>query len=624
MDRIGGFTVIIATLLLSAIEPPVCRAQFPAAPTPAIPPPRPGREFGADVVGRNLEAADLCTQILAIPSLEDRLRALAREPADPRLPINLGIAFREIQSTWPETVAGPRRLPLPRRIALGRELTASQPGDAEDLARLGADKSWMLGPVPLDPSDMGFPINLATALRLSDARPLIVAAAQASVWVAEAQLTRAKVIWVPRLVLGGDYIRHDGGGPDFNKGVLTSPSVNFFYAGGGLDVGTLTAFMNLTDAYFEPLVARRVLDSRQWDVQTAKNDALLQTADAYFRVHQYRGMYAAALYCVNRGRELVEQIASLSAELVSKVDVDRARTMLADLEQLAASHWQAWRVQSANLTQVLRLDPNAVVVPLEHDHMQLTLIDPAVPLPDLQRIALTNRPELSSRRALVQAAEERIRREKMRPFLPIVIINGFQASGGMLYQAGIFGLGPNSSLNQWTGRNDVSLQLVWQFDAFGIGNLARIKDQRGEQSGAIVDLFRMQDMVAAEVTEAQANLQSAAARITQADRSLRASLIAYDGNVEGLRQTTRYGDVLVLVYRPQEVTYALRLLKLSFDEYFSTVADYNRAEFEMFRALGYPAQEITYLRPPGDIQPVDTSRPAYLPPVGNGPPPATR
>jgi hypothetical protein len=170
----------------------------------------------------------------------------------------------------------------------------------------------------------------------------------------------------------------------------------------------------------------------------------------------------------------------------------------------------------------------------------------------------------------------------------------------------------------------VSLQLVWQFDAFGIGNLARIKEQRGEQSQTIVQLYRAQDMVAAEVTEAYANVQSAAARVSQADRSLRASLIAYNGNAEGLRHTTRFGDTLVLVYRPQEAVYALRLLKISFDEYFTTVADYNRSQFELFRAMGYPARELSYLQSPGSIEPVDTSRPAYLPPVGNGPPPATR
>ena len=90
-----------------------------------------------------------------------------------------------------------------------------------------------LKPAPFEPSDLRFPINLATALRLADARPLIVAAAQASVWVAEADLTRAKVLWIPTLNIGFDYIRHDGGGPDFNKGIMTAPSVNFFYGGVG-------------------------------------------------------------------------------------------------------------------------------------------------------------------------------------------------------------------------------------------------------------------------------------------------------------------------------------------------------------------------------------------------------
>ncbi len=104
-----------------------------------------------------------------------------------------------------------------------------------------------LDPAPLAPGDLQFPINLATALRLSDARPLIVAAAQASVWVAEGQLTRAKVLWVPALNMGFDYIRHDGGGPDFNKGIMTAPSVNFFWAGGGMWQN-----VPLTDALFAP------------------------------------------------------------------------------------------------------------------------------------------------------------------------------------------------------------------------------------------------------------------------------------------------------------------------------------------------------------------------------------
>ncbi len=418
--------------------------------------------------------------------------------------------------------------------------------------------------------------------------------------------------------IGGDYIRHDGGGPDFNKGILTAPSVNFFYGGGGL-----WEIVALTDVFFEPLVKRQDLNSRQWDIQTAKNDALLMTADAYFNVHQHRGMYAGALYCVQRGNDLVQRIASLSHELVPIVEVDRARNLLADLEQQATAARQAWRVSSARLTRVLRLNPRAVIVPLEHDHLQVTLIDPARDLPDLHVVALTNRPELESYQALVQAALARIRRERGRMLLPTVLINGFQTPDEMI-QAGIFGIGTNNKLNQWTGRDDVSLQLMWQLEAMGIGNLARIKEQRGEQSKAIIDFFKVQDMVAADVTKSQADLQSAAARVEQAERALRTGIATFNGNFEGLQHTTRFGDVLVLINRPQEVVFALQLMKTSFDEYFTTVADYNRAQFELFHALGYPAREITYVRPPGSIVPVDTTRPDYLPPVGNGPPPATR
>ena len=82
----------------------------------------------------------------------------------------------------------------------------------------------------------------------------------------------------------------------------------------------------------------------------------------------------------------------MSNELVPRVEVERARNMLADLEQRAVSARQAG-ASSANLTRVLRLEPRAVVVPLEHDHLQLTLIDPTQPLSELQKIALTNRPD---------------------------------------------------------------------------------------------------------------------------------------------------------------------------------------------------------------------------------------
>ncbi len=272
-----------------------------------------------------------------------------------------------------------------------------------------------LKPAPLEPTDLQFPIDLATALGLSDARSLIVAAAQAGVWVAEAELQRSKVLWVPMLNIGFDYTRHDGGGPDFNKGIMTAPSVNFVYGGAGM-WGEMDG-VNIATSYFQPLVQRQVLNALQWNIESAKNDALMQTADAYFSVHRAHGIYSGALHSVERGRDLVDRIANLSREFVPKVEVDRARNMLADLEPQAAIYRQDWRVASADLTQILRLDPRVVIVPLEHDHTQITLNDPTRALDDLMPIALTNRPELASKQAMVQAAIQEIRREKA-PLFP--------------------------------------------------------------------------------------------------------------------------------------------------------------------------------------------------------------
>lgn len=513
----------------------------------------------------------------------------------------------------------------------------------------GNDKALTLKPAPLEATDRPLPINLAAALQLADARPLLVAAAQASAWVAEAQLARARVIWVPTLNLGAAYVRHDGFGPDFNHGlnppqsgqkVPLNQNVNWLYAGGGLlqsayGPGALVSDSNsapvsmrhppnmTADMIFQPLAARQVLNSRKWDIQTAKNDALLQTAEAYFRVHEWRGRYAGALDTVDKGRDAVARIEVMSKDLVPRAEVDRARRMLADLEQKATSAREAWRVSSADLTEVLRLDPRVVVVPLEQDHLQITLIDPSRPVSELTLIALLSRPEIASQRALIEAAAARISREKWRPWLPNFFLNGFE-SPGMRIQAGALGTGKGSAMNLWSFREDIFPQIEWQLEQFGAGNVAKVKEQRGLQSRAIEELLQLQDAVAAEVTRSHAHLQSAAVRVTLAEHGLEKGLLTFRKNLQGLGQTSRFDNVLHLVYRPQEVVAALEHLQTAYDEYFGTVADYNRAQFELLHALGYPAAEIAYIRSPGDIAPVSTERPAFLPPVGPGPPPATR
>ena len=286
-----------------------------------------------------------------------------------------------------------------------------------------------LGPAKPDEADRALPINLATALRLADARPLVIEAARAAVETEYGLYEQARVLWLPTVYLGVDYQRHDGGQQNLLTGKLIVGSRNQFLAGGGA-----RAVFALTDAIYAPLAARQLLQARSIDVQTAKNDALLSVAVAYFDVQQARGILAGTLDSVVKARDLARRVGALGRGLAPAIEVERVNAALADLEQQAASARQDWRFSSATLTRVLRLDPAAVVVPLEPPHLQVTLISPKEPVDALIPVGLTNRPELASQQAVVQATLVRLRQERMRPLIPSLVLQSNatpgQQSGG--------------------------------------------------------------------------------------------------------------------------------------------------------------------------------------------------
>ena len=67
-----------------------------------------------------------------------------------------------------------------------------------------------------------------------------------------------------------------------------------------------------------------------------------------------------------------------------------------------------------------------------------------------------------------------------------------------------------------------------------------------------------------------------------------------DKNFIGLRETARpAGELLRLVVRPQEVVQAIEAMNVAYQQYALAVNDYNTAQFEVYRALGQPAQLVT-------------------------------
>lgn len=257
-----------------------------------------------------------------------------------------------------------------------------------------------------------------------------------------------------------------------------------------------------------------------------------------------------------------------------------------------------------------------MVVPIEPPELQVTLIPPGQAVDDLIPVGLLNRPELASQKALVRATLERLREERLRPLLPSVVLQGGGPGGAFNFAA--FQGGPSGQPTEGGGRFDVDLGVVWSLDNLGAGNRAAVRERTAEQQRAILELFNTEDRVAEEVVAAHAQIEAAAMRVVQTEAGVREANITLAGTQIGLGQTRGAGGVRELINRPQEAVAALQQLDQAYDAYFSAVNSYNRAQFQLYRAMGYPARTLICDRPIGTVQDVDTSRLPSMSPVCPG------
>jgi outer membrane protein TolC len=452
------------------------------------------------------------------------------------------------------------------------------------------------------------PINLPTALRLANANAIDIAAAAERVRIAAAQLEQARVLWLPTVTVGGDYDRHDGRIQNAD-GSIIDVGRNGLMFGAGTGIGS-AGVLSVTDAVFAPLVARQTVRARQADAQAAANDTLVAVSDAYFAVQQARGELAGAEDATRRTTELVRRINLLATGLVPPMEATRAEAELARRQQADLLAQERWRTSSAELLRVLRLDPAAQVVPVEPPELRVNLVDLGKLVDDLIVLGLTNRPELASRQAQVQVTIAALRQERVRPLVPSVLLRGWSTPVTGTLGVGVFGGGNNGRLDDFGYRGDIDLQLLWQFDNLGFGNRGRVHQREAENRLAVVELFRIQDRVASEVATYYAQAGLAAKRVEIAERGVRLSLDSAEKNLAGLSQTRRVGELVQLIVRPQEAVAAVQALAQAYGDYYTAVADANRAQFRLYRAIGQPAQCVPFENPPSHPAP----GPAELPP----------
>jgi outer membrane protein TolC len=480
------------------------------------------------------------------------------------------------------------------------------------------------GPTPLAspapaPCDKPLPINLPTALQLAQVRPLDVAIASERIRLACAELQQARLLWLPTVYLGVDYYRHDGQVQDIPGDVFGTSKSGLLLGAGP------SAVFAVSDAIFAPLAARQVVRARDADLQAAANDTLLAVARAYFTVQHARGQLAGALDTVRRAEALARRTAELPPEIAPAAEAARTHAELARCRVAAQAARERWQLASAELTRLLRLTPCALIEPLEPPHLLVQLVHPQCHADELLPLALACRPELTSQQALVQASWERLRQERLRPLIPSLLLRGASTHPGGTLAGGVFGGGRNGRLGDFSARSDFDVQVVWEWQNLGLGNVARVDARKAEHHLTLLEQARSQERVAAEVVQALAAGRSAAARLWDAEQEVRGAVQAAERSLQGLPGKNK--EEPRPATRPQEAVAALQALARAYSDYYAAVADYNVAQFALYRALGNPAQELTErgllgapTAAPGPCPPAAV--PAELPqPAAAAPPP---
>ncbi|MBL8818429.1 MAG: TolC family protein [Planctomyces sp.] len=425
-----------------------------------------------------------------------------------------------------------------------------------------------------------YSLNLGNVLYLADAQNPNVAVARERINDAYARVERAKTLWVPSLRAGLNYNHHEGAIQDVAGTVFNTTRSSFYGGMGANAVGAgspavpgVVAQFHLTDAVFQPKIASHQASARRYGATAARNDTLRDAAVAYLelvRAEHAEAIAREALANTEKLTDLTQQYAETGQGLQS--DHERLKTELALRQEELITRKESVQVASARLAQVLHADPTVLIQTNEPAIAPLQIINLEGGAASYVATGLSRRPELAEQKHLVCEAVERLRREKYAPLVPSVLL-------GMSY--GGQGGGVGNSIINTDDRWDADAGAYWEIRNLGFGEQAARNETASLQRQAQMRKIAIMDNVAREVTEAHAQVTRRKERIELTERGVEFAIRSYTLNLERIENAQGL---------PIETLQSIHALATAQRAYLNAVVDYNIAQFELSRAIGWFVQ----------------------------------
>jgi len=454
------------------------------------------------------------------------------------------------------------------------------------------------------------PIDFDSALRLAGVRnpELMIARERLTEAAALRQFAAAQLL--PNLNAGTNYDDHSGNLQQSTGATLVVHRQSLYVGAGAGAIGAGTVAIpgvvwnqQLSELIFNNLIAQQAVVQRDFGLEATRNNVLLQVAVAYQELLRAEGLWAVAI----KNRDDTKEVARITAAYAKtgqgrQADADRAATELArrDLDVMQ-SEGQVLTA-SAGLCRLLSLDPACRLHPIDLAVVPSTVVADEIPMKELIATAVMRRPELKEQQAAIRQALFALRGARALPFTPNVLIG---------YSTGTFGGGSDLSppeLGNFQGRSDFDAVAFWTLQNLGVGNVALIHEAQSHVRTENYQMTRVLDQVRDEVAEAYARAHARWSQIGTDEKAVRTAQEAF---AEDLRRIRGQEGL------PIEVLDSVRLLGQGRSDYLNAILDYNRAELELYVALGQPPANVLARPAPAPAEPIPPPAPGPVMNPGN-------
>ncbi len=407
-------------------------------------------------------------------------------------------------------------------------------------------------------------IDLPTALRLAGAQNLDVQVARERLKEAEANRTRALEQFFPWIAPGVVYHRRDGVAQAVPAGTISDAHFQSYSPG-----AVLAAQVNLGDAIYNSLAAKQHVTASDKALDSQRQDSILGAARGYFELARSKALVEVSRRALQTSQDYEQQLhQAVATGIAFKGDELRVRTQTQSYQVALRQTLEQQRVAAADLARHLHLDSRVELVPQGGELVPVTLLETNIPLSTLVEQALTFRPELKQSQALVLAARAEKNGAVYGPLIPSV---GAQAYGGGL------GGGPDHGPSNFGAVGDYTVGVSWRLGPGGLFDSGRIRSSQSRLTASVFSHAKLKDTITAEVVTSLDRVRSLADQIALAEQKLASAT----ETLRLARERKQYGVGVVLedIQAQQDLTRAR-------SDYVTTIAEYNKAQYALTRALG--------------------------------------